>query len=77
MIYVARTATVGVYRFWRDLGFAVGAVVVGLFADASGLDAAMLLTAALTFSSGVIVWVVLRETRARGPTAAHVPGSIR
>jgi len=73
----ARGATLGVYRFWRDLGFAVGAVVVGLFADASGLDAAMLLTAALTFSSGVIVWVVLRETRARGPTAAHVPGSIR
>lgn len=58
----ARGATVGVYRFWRDLGFAVGAIVVGLFADAAGLDAAFLLTGALTFASGVIIAVAMGET---------------
>jgi MFS family permease len=61
----ARAATVGVYRFWRDLGFAVGAVAVGLFADAVGLDAAFLLTGALTFASGVLIALVVGETRAR------------
>jgi len=59
----ARGATVGVYRFWRDLGFAVGAVVVGLFADARGLDAAMVFTGALTFASGAVAFLALRETR--------------
>ncbi len=60
----ARGATVGVYRFWRDLGFAIGAVVVGFFADFRGLEAALALTGGLTFASGVVVWVALRETRA-------------
>jgi len=60
----ARGATVGVYRFWRDFGFAIGAVVVGFFADFRGLEAALALTGGLTFASGVVVWVALRETRA-------------
>jgi MFS family permease len=60
----ARGATVGVYRFWRDLGLAVGAVLVGLFADAAGLDAAFLFTGILTFLSGLVVAVVMVETRA-------------
>src|SRR3990170_7062524 len=61
----ARAATLGVYRFWRDLGFAVGAIVVGLLADVRGLDAAMLLTGTLTAASGAIVLVAMRETRPR------------
>ncbi|HKZ99179.1 MAG TPA: MFS transporter [Thermoplasmata archaeon] len=63
----ARGATVGVYRFWRDLGFAVGAIVVGLYADASGLDAAFLLTGALTFASGVLIAVAMVGPTARKP----------
>lgn len=59
----ARGATVGVYRFWRDLGFAVGAIFVGLLADAVGLDAALLFTGALTFSSGLVIAVVMGGTR--------------
>jgi len=59
----ARGATVGVYRFWRDLGLAIGAVVVGFFADAAGLGAAFLLTAALTFASGVVIAFAMAETR--------------
>lgn len=47
-----RASAVGVYRLWRDLGYAIGAILAGLTADAFGLDAAMWLIAALTFASG-------------------------
>ena len=58
-----RGAAVGVYRFWRDLGFAVGAVVVGVLADDLGPSAAIAAVAALTGASGVIVALRMRETR--------------
>jgi MFS family permease len=57
-----RASAVGVYRLWRDAGYAVGAVLAGLTADALGLDAAMLVVAALTFASGGLVAVRMRET---------------
>jgi MFS family permease len=57
-----RASAVGVYRLWRDLGYAVGAVLAGIIADALGLPAAMWSVAALTFVSGVIVAVRMRET---------------
>jgi MFS family permease len=49
-----RASAVGVYRLWRDLGYAVGAIIAGITADAFGLDAAVALVAALTFASGVV-----------------------
>jgi MFS family permease len=58
-----RAQSVGVYRLWRDLGYAVGAVLAGLTADALGLKGAMWIVAVVTFSSGVIVGVRLQETR--------------
>ncbi len=58
-----RASAVGVYRLWRDLGYAVGAVLAGVVADAFGIAAAMGLIAALTFVSGLIVLVRMRETR--------------
>ena len=54
---------VGVYRLWRDLGYAIGALLAGITADAIGIDPAVGLIAALTFASGVLVAVRLRETR--------------
>jgi len=57
-----RASAVGVYRLWRDLGYAFGAILSGLIADALGLSAAMSAVAALTFVSGVIVAVRMRET---------------
>lgn len=61
-----RASSVGVYRLWRDLGYAVGALLAGLVADAFGLTSATLVIAALTFVSGGIVGVRMRETLGRG-----------
>lgn len=57
-----RGAAVGVYRLWRDLGYAIGALIAGFTADAFGLPTAMWLVAVLTFASGVIVAVRMNET---------------
>ena len=50
-----RARIVGVYRFWRDAGFVVGALVVGVVADASSVPAAILAVAVLTGASGLAV----------------------
>ena len=57
-----RGAAVGVYRLWRDLGFAAGAIVAGVVADRFGMPFAIGAIAALTASSGLIVLVRMRET---------------
>jgi MFS family permease len=57
-----RASAVGVYRFWRDLGYVVGALVAGYTADRLGLSGAMWAVAAITFVSGVVVALRLRET---------------
>ena len=57
-----RASAVGVYRLWRDLGYAAGALLAGVTADLFGLAAAVWLVAALTFLSGVVVALRMRET---------------
>jgi MFS family permease len=57
-----RATAVGVYRLWRDAGFAVGALLAGLVADLAGLDAAIWVIAALTAASGILVAVRMYET---------------
>ncbi len=57
-----RASAVGVYRLWRDLGYAFGAILAGVTADAFGLPVAMWFVAALTFGSGVVVAHRMRET---------------
>jgi MFS family permease len=57
-----RASAVGVYRLWRDLGYAIGALLAGLIADAFGLQAAMWFIAALTFASGTVSAVRMSET---------------
>ena len=61
-----RASAVGVYRLWRDLGFALGAVLAGVVADLAGMPAAIGLVAALTIGSGVVVARRMRETLVRG-----------
>ena len=57
-----RARSVGIYRLWRDGGFAVGALVSGIIADAYGVPAAVGVVAALTAASGIIVAVRMRST---------------
>jgi len=60
-----RASAVDVYRLWRDLAHAVGALLAGVVADTLGLAAAMWLVAALTFGSGLVVALRVRETLRR------------
>jgi len=56
-----RARAVGVYRLWRDLGYAAGALLAGVIGDAFGLAAAILIVAALTFASGTVAALGMRE----------------
>ncbi|BAJ26247.1 MULTISPECIES: MFS transporter [Kitasatospora] len=60
-----RARAVGVYRLWRDGGFAVGALVAGLLADAYGLTTAIWAVAALTAAAGLTVAIRMYETHPR------------
>jgi MFS family permease len=64
-----RARAVGTYRLWRDGGFAVGALLAGIVADALGIRAAIWAVAALTAVSGLIVAVRMYETHHRPITA--------
>ena len=65
-----RASSLGVYRFWRDLGYAVGALLSGAVADMVGLGAAIHLVAWLTLLSGVLV---LRAMARPAPTIVTAP----
>ena len=56
-----RASAVGVYRLWRDGGYAVGALLAGLLADALGISFAIAAIGGLTFLSGLIVAGVMYE----------------
>jgi len=58
---VARAPVVGVYRFWRDMGYALGALIAGATADALGYGGAIALVAGLTAASGL--WVLIDMPR--------------
>lgn len=57
-----RARSLSVYRFWRDMGYAIGALAAGIIADLFGAAWAIATVGALTFASGAIVAVVMRET---------------
>src|ERR1051325_8036096 len=63
-----RATTMGVYRFWRDLGYAVGALISGIIADLLGMRAAIQFVAVLTLVSGLQVAFRMRETLAIRPS---------
>ena len=62
-----RASAVGIYRLWRDLGYAVGALLSGIIADAFGLFWAVVAVGTLTFGSGIVVAVQFRN-----PTGPYV-----
>jgi MFS family permease len=68
-----RASSVGVYRLWRDLGYAVGALLSGLTADRLGLRPAVGVVAAITAASGLVVARRLRETLRQSRNLSCVP----
>ena len=80
---VARAPVVGVYRFWRDMGYALGAIIAGTVADALGYGGAIAIVAGLTAASGL--WVlrdmprnprrVLRQSPPRDPDRTAMPNT--
>lgn len=60
-----RATSLGVYRFWRDLGFVFGAIGVGYLSDLFGLSIAIQLVAILAVGSGLFVLALMRETKVR------------
>jgi len=50
------------FRFWRDAGYALGALIGGITAALASLDAAIVVAAALTAASGFLAWALMRET---------------
>jgi MFS family permease len=68
-----RASSVGVYRLWRDGGFAVGALVAGGVADLFGLVAAIWVVAALTAASGLVVAMRMYETHRRARVTKAAP----
>ena len=71
-----RASSVGVYRLWRDLGYALGALLAGIVADAFGLGAATWTIALLTFGSGVLAAVRMQETHSRRAVAKQVKSTL-
>jgi MFS family permease len=70
-----RGSAIGIYRLWRDLGYAVGALVAGLLADAFGMAAAIAAVGALTAACGLLVAARMPETlpARRVPTGGKAP----
>ncbi len=60
-----RASAVGVYRLWRDSGYAIGALLAGVLADLFGVTWAIGVIAGLTFLSGIVVQGVMAETLSR------------
>jgi MFS family permease len=73
-----RATSVGVYRFWRDLGYAVGALMAGVVAAMLGLVWAVHVAGLLTFLSGLVAWALMDETLpGRARTATSIAAGIR
>jgi MFS family permease len=70
-----RASAIGVYRFWRDAGFAFGAIIAGVLADAFGYAVAIGSIAILTALSGLVVALRMNETLPAHPEAPVVVGS--
>lgn len=60
-----RASSLGVYRFWRDIGYAVGALMAGVVANFFGLIWAVHIAGIITFLSGVVVWINMKENTPR------------
>lgn len=56
-----RAKSIGIFRLWRDLGYAAGALLTGLIADYLGIEISVLVIAALTALSAVVIWIRMED----------------
>ena len=68
-----RAVSLGVYRMWRDLGYGVGAILIGVVADVFGFASGFNMTAGVMLISGLIVAVVMYETLHLEKAVSHAP----
>ena len=68
-----RATSLGVYRFWRDLGFVFGAIGIGFVADVFSINSAIELISWLAFASGIIVIICMKETNKRKDYNSIIP----
>jgi hypothetical protein len=73
ILLVRETQSHAHLEFWRDLGYAIGAVVAGWTADALGLKVGIGVIAAITFVSGLVVSLRMRETALRTTSVTSLP----
>ncbi|MGW2180288.1 MFS transporter [Streptomyces sp. NPDC001732] len=73
-----RANALGTYRFWRDVGYAAGALVAGLLADAFGLNATVIAAAVLTAASGLLAarWITEHRPDPAEPLASPAPATV-
>jgi MFS family permease len=58
-----RATSLGVYRFWRDMGFVIGAIGIGVIADLFNMFVAIQIVAWIGVASGIVVIFLMKETR--------------
>nr|WP_221433440.1 MFS transporter [Flavobacterium notoginsengisoli] len=58
-----RASSLGVYRFWRDMGYAIGALMAGISGNFFGLMYAVHIAGIITLLSGIVVWIRMKETK--------------
>jgi len=58
-----RATSLGVYRFWRDLGFVFGAIGIGFLADIVNVSIPIQVSGLLALGSGIFVFLTMRETK--------------
>ena len=68
-----RATSVAGYRFWRGLGYAVGALMAGVVAGMFGLVGAVHIAGMLTLLSGLVAWALMKETLRGGVDTANAP----
>jgi len=71
---VARAPAVGVYRFWRDMGYVAGGLIAGVAADAIDYSGAIAIVAGLSAASGLWVAFDLPASQQIGPQLDPVRG---
>src|SRR5690606_34058144 len=67
-----RAQSIGIFRLWRDLGYAIGAILTGVLADLFSIDLAILAIALLTFASAAVLYFRMPRTQRKPDALRHI-----